>query len=98
MKKLRFLVYLFLPGLLFAQQRTPEQDSLIAQTQRKTKADHADMLQQLGIKELRPGRSGNPNGTNPANYDESKANPFPVLPELLTLNNGKKVSTKKQWE
>jgi hypothetical protein len=72
MKKLLSLVYLLLPALLFAQQRTPEQDSLIAQTQRKTKADHADMLQQLGISALRPGRSGNPTGSNPANYDDSK--------------------------
>ncbi len=98
MKKLLSLVYLLLPALLFAQQRTPEQDSLIAQTQRKTKADHADMLQQLGISALRPGRSGNPTGSNPANYDESKANPFPNLPDILTMNNGQKVSKVKQWE
>lgn len=92
-----FFVFLFVPILVGAQQRTPEQDSLIAQTVRKSKADHAYMLHQLSIKELRPGRSGNPNGINPANYEESEANPFPNLPDLLTLNNGEKVNTPKQW-
>jgi hypothetical protein len=31
------------------------------------------------------------------NYDESKANPYPNLPDPLTLNNGKKVTTAKEW-
>ena len=78
-------------------QRTPEQDSTIARTQRKTQADHKAMLTLLGIKELRPGRSGNPNGANPANYDESKANPYPNLPDPLTLKNGQKVTDATTW-
>ncbi|GAB3166547.1 alpha/beta hydrolase family protein [Telluribacter humicola] len=78
--------------------RTPEQDSLIARTQRKTRADHQHMLDQLGIKELRPGVNGsNPQAPNAANYDETKANPFPKLPENLTLKNGQKVKTAKDW-
>lgn len=55
------------------------------------------MMEQLGIKALRPGPSGNPKAPNPANYDESKANPFPDLPDVLTLNNGEKVTTAEMW-
>jgi hypothetical protein len=32
-----------------------------------------------------------------ANYDESKANPYPNLPDPLTLNNGQKVTTPEMW-
>jgi lysophospholipase L1-like esterase len=59
--------------------------------------DHQNMMAQLGIKALRPGPSGNESAPNHANYDESKANPFPVLPEALTLKNGKKVATAETW-
>jgi len=59
--------------------------------------DHQNMLDQLGIKALRPGPSGNENAPNHANYDESKANPFPNLPDVLTLSNGKKVTTAAMW-
>ncbi len=55
------------------------------------------MMDQLGIKALRPGPSGNESAPNHANYDESLANPFPNLPDVLTLKNGKKVTTPKQW-
>ena len=34
---------------------------------------------------------------NQANYDEATANPFPNLPEVLTLKNGKKVTNAKTW-
>ncbi len=54
------------------------------------------MLEQLGIKALRPGPSGNENAPNHANYDESTANPFP-LPDALTLKNGQTVTTASQW-
>lgn len=64
----------------------------------KTSEDYQDMLKQLGITELRPGANGN-NAKDPhaANYDESKANPFPQLPDPLILTNGKKITTSKQW-
>ncbi len=32
-----------------------------------------------------------------ANYDESKANPYPALPDPLVMNNGKKVTTAAMW-
>jgi lysophospholipase L1-like esterase len=59
--------------------------------------DHRNMLDQLGIKALRPGPSGNEAAPNHANYDESIANPYPNLPDPLTLKNGKKVTTKAIW-
>jgi hypothetical protein len=52
----------------------------------------------LGIKEMQPGITaydiGKPGN---ANYDESKANPYPKLPELMVMNNGTKVKTAAQW-
>jgi len=64
-----------------------------------TAEDHQNMMQQLGITKLRPGPNGNaPAGApNAANNDESKANPFPDLPEVLTLKNGRKVTTPDMW-
>jgi hypothetical protein len=50
-----------------------------------TAADHKDMMEQLGIKALRPGPSGNESAPNHANYDEALANPYPNLPDPLTL-------------
>lgn len=62
-----------------------------------TEQDHQNMMDQLGIKALRPGPSGNESDPNHANYDETKANPFPNLPDVLLLNNGKKVTTPAMW-
>ncbi|MDB4893026.1 MAG: family lipase [Gemmatimonadetes bacterium] len=59
--------------------------------------DHADMMRQLGITALRPGPSGNEKAPNHANYDEALANPFPKLPDVLTLKNGRKVTSARQW-
>jgi lysophospholipase L1-like esterase len=59
--------------------------------------DHQQMMDQLGIKALRPGPSGNEQDPNHANYDEAKANPFPKLPDVLVLGNGRKVTTREEW-
>ena len=59
--------------------------------------DHQNMMNQLGIKALRPGPSGDNAAPNHANYDEALANPYPELPEVLTLKNGKKVTTAEMW-
>ena len=59
--------------------------------------DHQNMMAQLGIKALRPGPSGNEKDANHANYDELKANPCPELPDVLTLKNGKKVTSADGW-
>jgi hypothetical protein len=62
-----------------------------------TAADHQDMMAQLGIRKLRPGPSGNESAPNHANYDEALANPYPNLPDVLTLENGKKVTSARAW-
>lgn len=55
------------------------------------------MMEQLGITRLRPGPSGQPGAPNAANYDPAKANPFPDLPDVLTLKNGRKVTSAEVW-
>jgi hypothetical protein len=62
-----------------------------------TAADHRNMMEQLGITALRPGPSGNESAPNHANYDEALANPFPNLPQVLTLKNGRKVTSPAVW-
>jgi hypothetical protein len=62
-----------------------------------TAADHRNMMEQLGITALRPGPSGNESAPNHANYDEALANPYPNLPDVLTLRNGKKVTKADAW-
>jgi hypothetical protein len=60
--------------------------------------DHKRMMELLGIKELRRGADGNPKSERAANTDESKATPYPDLPDPLTLKNGKKVTTAEMWK
>jgi len=55
------------------------------------------MMDQSGVKALRPGPSGNEKASDHANYDESKANPFPNLPDALTAGNGQRVTAAAQW-
>jgi hypothetical protein len=64
-----------------------------------TQQDHQNMKDQLGIKTLRPGPSGNaaPGAPNAANYDPEKANPYPDLPDPLTLKNGRRITTADAW-
>lgn len=96
MKKI--LIFLFAAVMLFtnsyAQFSKQAQDSIY----KITSKDYQNMLQQLGITSLRPGVNGNdPKAPNAANYDESKANPYPSLPDPLLLKNGKKVTSAKVW-
>ena len=60
--------------------------------------DHKRTMDLLHITELRRGNAGrDTKDPNFANYDESKANPYPNLPDPLTLKNGKKVTTAADW-
>jgi hypothetical protein len=60
--------------------------------------DHQRLMDLLHINTLRPGADPNhPGVENAVNYDESKANPYPKLPDPLVLKNGKKVTTAKMW-
>ena len=63
-----------------------------------TQQDHQNMLEQLGITKLRPGRNGDANAPNAANYDEASANPFPNLPDVMKLASGEQVTTPEHWQ
>ncbi len=56
--------------------------------------DHQNMMDQLGIKRLRPG--ANPN--NQSIFDEATANPYAdSMPDVLTMKDGTKVTRAAQW-
>jgi lysophospholipase L1-like esterase len=59
--------------------------------------DHRNMMDQLGIRALRPGPSGNEQDPNHANIVYARANPFPQWPDVLTLKNGRRVTTAEDW-
>jgi len=83
---------------IFAGQSQRRGNDRWAEIRRLTAEDHKKMMNLLGIKSLRPGRNGmNPQADNYANYDESKANPYPNLPDPLVLKNGQKVTTAEMW-
>jgi hypothetical protein len=72
---------------------TPEQLAIETASEK----EHQREMALLGIKTLRSGASGDNNALNHANYDESKADLYPRLPDPLVLNNGKPVTTAKIW-
>ena len=56
--------------------------------------DHRNMMDQLGIKQLRPGA----NPKNQSIFDEATANPYKdTLPDVLTMKDGTKVASAAQW-
>ena len=82
---------------LFAQQ--PQRQLTPEQQQRKNdQAGSPAHAGALKIASLRPGANpNNPQAPNAVNYDESKANPYPKLPDPLVLKNGKKVTSARIW-
>ena len=98
MKKCLFIALLFASNFVTAQNplsvasgKDPAPVNFTAEQ------DHQNMMNQLGIKALRPGPSGDEKAPNHANYNEALANPFPNLPDVLLLKNGKKVTTPEMW-
>ncbi|WP_276366633.1 acetylxylan esterase [Chryseolinea sp. H1M3-3] len=88
----------------FAQNPDPntmtkeERDAYFAKLREASEGDHKRMMKLLNIDSIRRGANGNdPTAPNAPNYDESKANPFPDLPDPLILKNGKKVTSAKMW-
>jgi hypothetical protein len=65
-----------------------------APVQLTAQADRQRIMDLLQITSLPPGAQGS---NHPATYDESQANPFPVLPDPLVLKNGKKVTSRDLW-
>src|SRR4030043_276776 len=97
--KVLCVLLVLLPGVrIHAQQNRLPANDRWAEIRRLSAEDHRRMMYLLGIKALRPGRNGmNPQADNYANYDESKANPYPNLPDPLILKNGQKVTTAEMW-
>lgn len=62
-----------------------------------TEQDFQNMLDQLGIKSVRRGFDADQSSPYAANYDESKANPYPEIPELMKTDKGRNVKTAKDW-
>jgi hypothetical protein len=78
--------------------KTADQSALPAPVQLTAQQDHKRLMDLLHIESLRPGANGNNRqAPNAANYDESKANPYPSLPDPLVLKNGEKVTTAETW-
>lgn len=84
-------------GILIILPALAQQQAAPAAAEWTTAQDHAQMLAQLEITKLRPGPNGSEVASNHANYDEALANPFPVLPEVLRLKDGRKVTSARQW-
>jgi len=96
----KFMFFLLLTGfvnVLLAQEAKIDSSRYPRLVTFTADQDHENMMQQLGITELRPGPSGNESAPNHANYDESLANPCPLLPDILTTKSGKKVTTAEMW-
>src|SRR5271156_3338167 len=89
----------FIAGLAAQTQAPPPSASDREATAAASHAERDRELKLLGVSDMQApataydiGKPGN------ANYDESTANPYPKLPELLVMNNGTKVKTAAQWK
>jgi hypothetical protein len=95
------LAFSALATVMFAggdEPAKPNSNELPPPVELTAQQDHRRMLDLLGIKELRRGANGNnPNAENAANYDESKVNSYPDLPDPLVLKSGEKVTTAEMW-
>ncbi|HET9941905.1 MAG TPA: acetylxylan esterase, partial [Terriglobia bacterium] len=56
--------------------------------------DRQRVMDLLQIASIPPGAPGS---NNPETYNEANANPYPKLPDPLTLKNGQRVTSKETW-
>ena len=108
-KHYRCLKAVFITGFLFLSLVATAQSTAFVQkasdapqssspVELSAEQDHLRIMRLLNITSLRPGANPNdPSSPNAVNYDETKANPFPNLPDPLRLKNGKRVTSGKQW-
>ena len=88
----------YAPGQPPANPGLPREKFPQSPVELTSEQDQQRLLHLLGIEALRPGANGqNPNAPDAANYDESKANPFPKLPDALKLDNGRAVKSPQVW-
>lgn len=85
---------LMLLGMALVQQPAEDKPPVKLTAQE----DHKRMMGLLGINSIRRGADGmNKNTPYQPNYDESKATPFPDLPDPLVMKDGSAVKTAEQW-
>jgi hypothetical protein len=97
MKISAFLLVVFsltAKGVLAQAHSQSGSDTIVSPVQLTAEQDLKRMMALLNIDSLRPGPSGNPSAPNAANSDESKANPYPDLPDPLKLNDGRTVTAR----
>jgi hypothetical protein len=94
-----YLGLALLPACLAAGQAArPAGAVLTGPVHLTAEQDHQRMMDVLHISFLRPGADPNhPQAPNAVNYDESKANPHPSLPDPLLLHDGRTVSSAAMW-
>src|SRR5262245_6987331 len=83
------------PGQLVSSSAQEVQSKPVVLT---AEQDHKRLMDLLHVAALRPG--ANPRSSDAAsqpNYDEAKSNPYPNLPDVLQLKNGKRVTSAKVW-
>ena len=73
------------------------QDTAAPPVELTAEQDHQRVLELLHISSFRAGPDFDPASRNAANFDESKANPYPSLPNPLVLESGEKVTTARMW-
>jgi len=94
---------LAVPAICAAQTPTQAQAAPSADPERdriavESAAERAREMQLLGIAALTPTVSArDPSKPDFANFDETRANPFPDLPDPLTSNTGVKLTKAAQW-
>lgn len=98
MKKLFFFLFAFSIAKFIIAQDTLINGKIYPKPVNFTaQQNQENMMKQLGIKALRPGPSGNESAPNHANYDTTKADPCPQLPNIFTTKNDRKVTTADMW-
>jgi hypothetical protein len=85
---LQSLACVLLCGLLALSASTTQP----APVKLTTEQDQQRIMQLLNLTSIPPGADG-----RHPNLDESKANPYPSLPDPLKLNDGEKVTTSRAW-
>lgn len=83
-----------IPSDAQARPRSPEAQATLDAATKELMRE----MQLLGIRALRvPKNATQPGREDFANYDEDRANPYP-LPDLLSFRDGRKVATAADWE
>jgi hypothetical protein len=77
-------------GLVLLPPSGRAEDSNSPPVQLTAQQDHQRIMDLLHMTSFRRRKDD-------ANYDEAKANPYPNLPDPLTLNNGTRVTTPDAW-